>query len=645
MKKHLIPWIITIVMSTALLVGCTQEIAQMAVDAVKDVIIPAQAGVTEISDLPEAPVKEQKEALPDLKTEMTREEVLSLQADEKERNPLSVLHPKLTLKDSGWDVFVPAAADHPDYRFNPSMIRNEDGSVDAWFSAPGDGYREYDYVTYKHSTDYAHTWSEEKVVLSPTPNSPDALSVCDPDVFFYNGYYYIGYSSTINKTDKGLCNSAFLARSENPDGPFEKWNGNGWGGLPVPLVYFDGVDIGWGCGEPSFVVMDHTLYIYVTKDSFSPEPKRVRLTEVYTASLIGENWPEEVAYRGVAVDRSDTETDVPEDSGAVETGTEGADPYRYQDADCWDVVYVEETGKFLAIGTNRRFLNNSCIVYYESGDGIHFDRVSELNTNVIMRCHNSGIMSDPGGHITPDMPIVIGYAYSGSNHRAWGVWGTRFAEADLTWTKEIDREEDGCSNLSAPLNCQAGVGSTSPRMLKTGQLTYRAGTDAQPFHIQQYLRDGYHGGHVVSCDEAEYSSYDPEVAVIAEQEVRPEGQGITTVTVNYEDVGREVAVCISDPSAAATEVIDFYPMTTLYQVPLHTPFITKVRPMAVFADCRIRELRGEEMLQIGLTFSSQDPDICDIWGDGTLIPVMPGETTIDVRTETGPGYSVRVKII
>ena len=116
---------------------------------------------------------------------------------------------------------------------------DDDGGIDAWFAAPGDGEDEYDWVTYRHSDDGGKTWSDEKVVLSPSPNTPDALSICDPDAFYYDGYYYLGYTSTINKNEKGLCNSVFLARSKEPDGPYEKWNGSGYpyglAGEDIPL--------------------------------------------------------------------------------------------------------------------------------------------------------------------------------------------------------------------------------------------------------------------------------------------------------------------------------------------------------------------------------------------------------------------------
>ena len=119
-------------------------------------------------------------------------------------------HIRLTLKDAGADVFTPRDDGQQDYRYSPSLLYNDDGGIDVWFASPGDGEDEYDWVTYRHSDDGGSTWTDEKVVLSPSPNTPDSLSICDPDVFFYGGYYYIGYTSTINKNEKGLCNSVFI---------------------------------------------------------------------------------------------------------------------------------------------------------------------------------------------------------------------------------------------------------------------------------------------------------------------------------------------------------------------------------------------------------------------------------------------------
>ena len=84
-----------------------------------------------------------------------------------------------------------------------------------------------------------------------------------PGVVYFNGYYYLGYTSTLNST--GFCNNVFVARSGTPDGPFEKWNGNGWGGPECqPIVYYDESWQEWGIGEPSFIELNGKLYMYYT---------------------------------------------------------------------------------------------------------------------------------------------------------------------------------------------------------------------------------------------------------------------------------------------------------------------------------------------------------------------------------------------
>ena len=121
------------------------------------------------------------------------------------------------------------------YRYGPSIMYYADGSCDAWFSTPG-WNGEWDWITYKHSEDGVN-FTDEKVVLMPTPDSMDKYSCCDPGVIYFGGYYYLGYTSTLDH--KGYANNVFVARSRTPDGPFEKWNGSGYpqqlAGLDIPV--------------------------------------------------------------------------------------------------------------------------------------------------------------------------------------------------------------------------------------------------------------------------------------------------------------------------------------------------------------------------------------------------------------------------
>ncbi len=541
-------------------------------------------------------------------------------------------HIRLTLEDSGWDVFSPSSSHLPDYRYGPSILYNDDGGIDAWFAAPGDGYAEYDWITYRHSDDLGTTWTDEKVAISPSPCSPDALSTCDPDVFFYDGYYYLGYTSTINKKAKGICNSVFLARSTDPGGPYEKWNGSGWGGAPVPVIYFDGMDIGWGCGEPSFVVVDDTVYVYSTKDSYSGVPDRVRVTEVRTADITEDDWPEKLEFKGYAIVRNDTGT---------------VNGYQYRDSDSSDFAYIEESHKFIAVSTNRRFKNDSCILYYESDDGIHFNRVSELNTNVIARCHNSSIMADGLGHIKENDPVILGYAYAGAGGSGWGIWSTRFVKASIDYTDTEDRSDEGKPNLKQSISYRSGMNDSAPMMLCTDKLVYgkRSGTGA--FNINYYVRDNYGGRAAVPASDVVVLDYDPEVVNVDEDNgISPRLPGVTWVTVGYNGLTRVICLCVfGQEGYDAKKIIGFYPVAERYELEQVPPFVIKVRPMAVFGDYRIHELSGMELIRHQVTFSSENTYVCGVKEDGTLVPVSSGETVINVSTGEGLSYSIKVKIL
>jgi len=364
-------------------------------------------------------------------------------------------HVKLSIQNSGRDIFNPAAVSFYDYSYGPGLILNEDGSVDAWFSSTGNGGTK-DYITWRHMDDEAEGFSEELVVFGPTPGSMDRLSTCDPDVFYHDGYYYLGYTATVDPILDGLCNSVFLARAASPEGPYEKWNGSGWGGDPFPIVYYDGFSIGWGCGEPSFVKKDGKLYVYSTKDAYSMQGVRVKVTEVRMGDLKDPMWPAHLEYLGVCADRSD----------GVQEG------YVFEDCDSWDVVYVEEFDRFLALCCNRRFTMGSSLLYFESEDGIYFERISEINKNLICGCHNCGILGDGDGHIKEGDILRVCYSYAGNGDQKWGHWATRFAPLVMEESRGLDRSEENKKNIKMAMTLKQT--KTDPRVIYTEEEPSRA---------------------------------------------------------------------------------------------------------------------------------------------------------------------------
>lgn len=546
--------------------------------------------------------------------------------DVEDENDLSNDHVRIRLKDSGNDVFALWGSGRPDYRYGPSIMTYDSNRMDAWFAFPGDSRREYDWISYRHSDDGGKTWGDEKVVLSPTPGSLDCMSVCDPDVIYHKGYYYMGYTGTTNR--EGLCNNVFIARSKRPEGPYEKWDGTGWGGNPIPMIYYNGVDIGWGVGEPSFVIVGNRLFIYSTLDSFASNAW-VRATRVHSADLTDPMWPSNLHFEGICVFRAD--------------GID-ADGYTYADSDSWDVAYLEDRKKFVALTTNRRFKDDSCLLYYESYDGINFERVSELNTDVICGCHNCGLSSDRNGHIKKGDNVFVGYAYSGSKHNVWGVWATRFARASIDFTDEPDRSEDGLENCRQPIVIDGSLVSQEQVMLQTDQGIYTAFAGDDPIRIRYYTMNCFRRKTQIDEREIHIENYDKRMFELSDDNrLIPVREGVSNVRVEYMGLRREICVRVLNPDCDEMRIRKFYPVCSRYDVKINEPIILKVRPVAQFGDYELRDMEGYFLNFYNITFRSSDTSVCLVSDDGTLTPVTPGCAVISVEANDCK-YTIEVHI-
>ncbi len=295
-------------------------------------------------------------------------------------------HLKIEAVDEGQIVFY-SYEDY--YRYGPSIMEYEDGSMDVWFSSPGNNGSQWDWITYRHSDD-GENWGYEQVVLRPTPGSWDQCSVCDPAVIYFNGYYYLAYTGTYDYDAEGMNNSLFVARSEYPDGPFEKWNGIGWGGDPEPIIAFEGDPSDWGIGEPSFVIYGEDLYIYYS--SIDAKGHYISLSK---ADLV-DDWPNTIRFKSRTLAR--------------------------EHIDSLDVVYDEDTDMFLGFTVYMRMADVSRIVVYGSGNGKNFEKLDTTKDYIEDYAHNMGIAKSPEGHIHSDREVLIGYAYG----EDWGRWNTRF---------------------------------------------------------------------------------------------------------------------------------------------------------------------------------------------------------------------------
>jgi hypothetical protein len=287
---------------------------------------------------------------------------------------------------TGWQVYPGGG-----YHYGPSIIIDASKTIHMWTCSPG-ANGAWDYVRYHASTDGGHTWSPDVVALQPTPSSLDAYSTCDPGAVRIGAYWFVGYTSTTNPN--GTQNAVFLARATSPTGPFDKWNGAGWGGNPKPVVPYGGSAAYYGFGEPSLVLMGKKLFLYYSDD------QAVQYTDVQTVDdATADDWPAHLVDHGHAIPRT-------------RSGQDSA-----------DVKYVDSLSLFLAVTTYDRFTSNSTVAVYQSPDGLTFVPAPFVGARVQVGAHNIGISGDPSGHLETAESNFIAYAYQPLGN-GWGDWPT-----------------------------------------------------------------------------------------------------------------------------------------------------------------------------------------------------------------------------
>ncbi|NMC69918.1 MAG: hypothetical protein GYA57_07625 [Myxococcales bacterium] len=286
---------------------------------------------------------------------------------------------------AGWQIYPGGG-----YRYGPSIVIDEFGTVHVWTCSPGGGGA-WDYIRYRSSTDGGRTWAAETIALQPTAGGRDALATCDPGVVRIGGWWYLAYTST--EDSRGTDNDLYVARSTAPGGPYDKWNGSGWGGAPQPILVYEGDPAQYGIGEPSLVLADR-LYVYYTNLDGTGH------TDVATVDPpVGDDWPTRLVLHGPAVVR------------------------RPWGEDSTDVKYVDALGRFVGIATIERFGPNSGVAVYQSFDGLTFEPAVWQGARVQYGAHNIGLSGDPEGHLDPAAANFVAYSYNPPTS-SWGDWPT-----------------------------------------------------------------------------------------------------------------------------------------------------------------------------------------------------------------------------
>ncbi len=525
-----------------------------------------------------------------------------------------------TIDSSGWDIYTPDRVTGYDYRYGPSVIDHGNGSMDAWFSCTGSNESdELDYFTHKHSDDGGRTWTKEKIVLSPTGLSEDRLSVCDPGAIYFDGYYYLGYTSTLDKA--GYSNHVFVARSKDPEGPYEKWDGSTWGELPSPLVTYNGHGDQWGMGEVSFVKVEDTIYIY-----YSLKCETGQYTLVSTADATNENWPSTVQYKGVALNWG------PGQAAA-------------------DVKYDRHTGKFIAMSIVNSNTDNCYMALYTSDDGFNFTESGRAYTNMKAYSMNNGLSAGPDGTFDSSKDkLYIAYAY-GSN---WGCWATRMAPITLKLTKSIDLNRDRGANdpvMYTPINTDRytmGI-TTDPH--------YYIINSGDEFRVNPYRFDDKMGRYAITDTEnISFSEYDESIVAFDGVNAKALKAGRTIVTMTYKDefyVTFTVDVREKGIDVSSAGIYSWTPWSEVINISRsNMKHSYMIKGIAETYAGTIGEAFNDPLdkaifdpWNYPVTYSGYDTRIISVNNMGVITPLAQGSTEVTVTICGGKSFTVRVNVV
>ena len=617
MKKHVLLLGLILLLVTALFVGCNNDNTPAdTTDA------PADTTVADVTETPTEPdADETTEAPTEETTEAPTEEVTT---DYFEANKIDIVKPDtskvidMAVTDKGYDIYRLPEDQDWGYRYGVTYLYDENGdTVHAYFACVGTISGEWDWISYRRSDDGGNTWTEEKIVLTPTQGSMDHFSNCDPGVVYFNGYYYLGYTSTLN--DDGNCNNIFVARSKNPDGPYEKWNGSGWGGYePQPIFYYNEEYGKFGMGEPSFVELNGTLYIYYS--NISPSGS---YTMVATADATNENWPATIQHHGTAIKK----------------GT-----------DSLDVKYVEEWGKFIGIATGYRMGPTSYLAVFESNDGKTFEMVDSVRENTFSHLHNAGISSRVSGHInlTEDAAkLRVIYAYG----EGWGTWNTRVQPITLA----LSDGNDMVAERRKPCITEFVRGTAIPKeerqlsMIRPEQDVYKTYLSRGSFTLRINVYDTYFEKITLKKDAegVRFVVADETVCTIDDKsrKVTIHGVGTTAVELWYGDLVCLFHVVVTEEKedGSSSEAVELVPVHETYTIFLgeRSLFKPQLRAQMKWADGSFTEYYVDDQSEV-MTFKDYDKSIISVSDKGIVTALKTGETEV---TLTVKGKTCKIKVV
>ena len=283
------------------------------------------------------------------------------------------------------------AVDNPttvQYAYAPSIIF-QNNVYHVFFCSGGNISPAWDYVRYVNSMDGGKTWSSPVDMLHATAFNGMDLSACDPNVVFFQGFYYMFYGSAIT-TAPGVFQTVIqVARSTTVTGPYLTYTQRGtWDDTPTdPQVIIKPMQIrtqqpsGYGAGQPSVVVLNGKLLLWYTDDSL----------------FVTQNG-DFGTFHLYMLQSTDPVTWTP-------------DPNQKTDIvgqDSPDVKYDPVHNQFVATWVLNMFTTSASLVRAFSTDGLNWGQpqVAISTGSFLPYTNNAGATADETGHLLPSQTIV-----------------------------------------------------------------------------------------------------------------------------------------------------------------------------------------------------------------------------------------------
>jgi hypothetical protein len=192
------------------------------------------------------------------------------------------------------------------YAYGPS-IAQINGQYHVFYCSRGQDTGAYssnawDAIRYTNSTDGIN-WSTPTVVLTASDfNDNSDRSACDPSWVYFNGYYYLFYSSAY-VSPKGNSQTVIqVARASAISGPYlTLTTGGTWVTQPtnpkIIIKPLNDIASSYGAGEPKVIVYGGALRMWYTDDTGTGDPKTAYNPIYMLTSTDGMTWTPSVSAR------------------------------------------------------------------------------------------------------------------------------------------------------------------------------------------------------------------------------------------------------------------------------------------------------------------------------------------------------------